>query len=636
MFKDMGELAPEFVQKIAHFDGNSQINEQEKEVISYLESYVRNMPPAYLNKLIEAIKEKLKNKELSKDQIRKECEASIRALSQEVEPKKEGRWFMDKISAFASDAKVQVEIFASRGDLIQVFRDGVNISIPVKEFEKEFKTHNIKDINSLGLANYFLHLNEKKWLTIEELISKFWSDKLLELGNIWSKGGNPAEGEKRLVAKSVLENNGLSGFVATIVALSSQESIVNQMTQLKKPEQQEAVILLLKDKHSTLRTKLKNDVKTELLKRKPPMNEEEANKKSEEVLTKILKHKSFESLTELYKEINNSSKELGIHLDKKATVASVKAVQKAGNEYETAVVQKSLMNEKNPEEQKKKKVQLQQLAHEKKSIEMASKVNNKIEESDISRIVSGEKKMEQVVAELRKKDKSFDQEYTAWEKEKAPHDDDEKKKKAPKEESNTKPKQSETWDVATAPIGKISDGIFDAMPLGTERDVRLSQGPNAPTIRIEKVSERQYYVTIAGNTMKMTSSELPGHISSCRFLQNTGLEAMMHIPPPHLTEIMQACSKDGNKVNDSDGNFSSKEKMLVLQAMAHILGIENIGSGVGMSTLRNNFKTALNNKGGWNPQEWFKKLAQIKWFMNDAGVINPELLKTAILAQKTA
>ena len=140
--------------------------------------------------------------------------------------------------------------------------------------------------------------------------------------------------------------------------------------------------------------------------------------------------------------------------------------------------------------------------------------------------------------------------------------------------------------------------MFDAMPVGVERDIRLSRDPSVPPIRIEKISKSKYYVNIAGNTMKMTSSELPGHITSCRFLQNTGLEAMMHIPPPHLTEIMQACSKDGSNVNDNDGDFSSKEKMLVLQAMAGTLGIKNIGSGVGMSTLRNNFKNALNIKGG--------------------------------------
>ncbi len=630
----MGELAPEFVQKIAHFDGNSQINEQEKEVISYLESYVRNMPPAYLNKLIEAIKEKLKNKELSKDQIRKECEASIRTLSEEVQPKKEGRWFMDKVSALASDAKVQLEILTSTDDLIQVFRNGTNISITVKEFEKELKTHNIRDINSLGLSNYFLHLSEKKWLTIERLIRTFWSNSLIELGNIWSKWGNPTEGKDRLIAKSALEKNGLTYFVATIVKLSSQDSIINQMSQLQKPEEQEAAILLLKDKHSSLRARLKNDVKTELLKKKPTMNEDEANKLSEGMLNKILKHRSFESLTELYKDIHKSSKELGINLDTKTTVASVKAVQKAENEYETAAVQKSLMNEKNPDEQKKKKVQLQKLEHEKKSIEMASKVNSKIEESDISRIVSGEKKMEQVVAELRKKDKTFDQEYTAWEKQKAPNEESEKKK-SPKQETDAKSKQPEISNKENKPIGRVSEAVLNDMPIGVERDIRLSRDPNAPTIHIEKISKSKYYVNIAGNTMKMSGPELKGHVTSCRLLQKTGLESMMHIPPPHLTEIMQACSKDGNKVDNSNGDFSAQEQMLFLKAMAHTLGIENIGAGVGIATLRKNFRNALSNKGGGNAQEWFKKLAQTKWFMNDAGVMNPGNFKAAIFKQKT-
>lgn len=80
----MGELAPEFKQKIANFDGNNQINTQEKDVIFYVESYARSMPPEYLNKLIDAIKEKLKDKQLSKDQIRIECESAINKLNNDL------------------------------------------------------------------------------------------------------------------------------------------------------------------------------------------------------------------------------------------------------------------------------------------------------------------------------------------------------------------------------------------------------------------------------------------------------------------------------------------------------------------------------------------------------------------------
>lgn len=84
----MGELAPEFKQKIANFDGHADIDSDEKAVIFYVESWARNMPPEYLDKLIDAIKEKLKDKQLSKDQIRVECESAVKALNHEIQEEK--------------------------------------------------------------------------------------------------------------------------------------------------------------------------------------------------------------------------------------------------------------------------------------------------------------------------------------------------------------------------------------------------------------------------------------------------------------------------------------------------------------------------------------------------------------------
>lgn len=80
----MGELAQEYKQKIAAFDNPSAVSEKEKDVIFYVESWARDMPPAYLNKLISAIEVKLKNKELSKDQIRQECQSARDKLNKEI------------------------------------------------------------------------------------------------------------------------------------------------------------------------------------------------------------------------------------------------------------------------------------------------------------------------------------------------------------------------------------------------------------------------------------------------------------------------------------------------------------------------------------------------------------------------
>lgn len=169
----MGELAPEFKQKIANSDGNNEMNNQEKDVIFYVESWARDMPPAYLNKLIDAIKEKLKNKQLSKDQIRIECENAINKLNDDLKKEKKDRTLLEKVKAGVSDVTTKVEILASTEDKIQIFRNGENTSITVKDFEKELKTSNEYIINPLGLANYFQYLHTKGTLTSEILMQKF-------------------------------------------------------------------------------------------------------------------------------------------------------------------------------------------------------------------------------------------------------------------------------------------------------------------------------------------------------------------------------------------------------------------------------------------------------------------------------
>lgn len=156
----------------------------------------------------------------------------------------------------------------------------------------------------------------------------------------------------------------------TIVKLNSEETIIHQIQGLRKPEEQDVVILLLKDKHDTLRQKLKNDIKSELMKKKPLMKEDEAGNISDQILEKILKHKSFESLTELYKEIDRTNKKFGIRLDQKETVKNTKAFQKTKNEYQTAILQKRLMSETDPKEQKKQQLRIQELQKEKRAIEM--------------------------------------------------------------------------------------------------------------------------------------------------------------------------------------------------------------------------------------------------------------------------
>lgn len=82
---NMGELAPEFKQKIADFDGDSAVSKQEKDIMFYVESYAWNMPPEYLNRLIDAIRAKLKDKECSKAQIGLECEKAINDLSKTIQ-----------------------------------------------------------------------------------------------------------------------------------------------------------------------------------------------------------------------------------------------------------------------------------------------------------------------------------------------------------------------------------------------------------------------------------------------------------------------------------------------------------------------------------------------------------------------
>lgn len=104
-------------------------------------------------------------------------------------------------------------------------------------------------------------------------------------------------------------------------------------------------------------------------------------------------------------------------------------------------------------------------------------------------------------------------------------------------------------------MGKVSEETLNTLSVGSKKMIRLSPDPDATPVEIEKIGPSRYRVIIGGNHTSMFPHELPGHIKSCRLLQNTGLEAMMSIQPSVLTEIMQACSKQGNGVNDNDGDF---------------------------------------------------------------------------------
>ena len=100
--------------------------------------------------------------------------------------------------------------------------------------------------------------------------------------------------------------------------------------------------------------------------------------------------------------------------------------------------------EKDPKKQAELDKKMKVLSYEQHEHAIARKINDKAKPAQIEALISGEKTIDQVVEQLRKEDKSFDLEYKKWEKEKAPHDNDEKKKKAPKEETDGKPKSSET------------------------------------------------------------------------------------------------------------------------------------------------------------------------------------------------
>ena len=76
----MGELAPEFKQKIANSDGDNEINNNERTAISYIEKWAWNMPPDRVKKLINAVTTILEQKKYETIDILKECEKALKVL----------------------------------------------------------------------------------------------------------------------------------------------------------------------------------------------------------------------------------------------------------------------------------------------------------------------------------------------------------------------------------------------------------------------------------------------------------------------------------------------------------------------------------------------------------------------------
>ena len=128
-----------------------------------------------------------------------------------------------------------------------------NFITKIDDFESNMKKNDMREVNSLTLWNYFLHL-EKEWkLNEENLIKIFWEENLIKLWEIWK---NPKPWYS-LKAKEILKDNHLT-YVIKIATLFWVETIEDFQAEYKKTNEEERteIIKRLKNKETKEREKL--------------------------------------------------------------------------------------------------------------------------------------------------------------------------------------------------------------------------------------------------------------------------------------------------------------------------------------------------------------------------------------------
>ena len=584
----MNELSQEFKQKIANFDNNPEMNTQEKDVLFYVESYARDMPTAYLDKLIKAIQEKLKNKQLTKTQIWKECEDAINELNRDMKNKKDSaETMLEKIGRFgniASELTVKNQLWFSPLDDLATHgfsdkwvhgynKEEWNFVRTIPEFEGILRsTNDVRNINSKALGNYFQYLAGKWQLKPEILLRKIKPEILMQLSRLWDSGWNQAEGKDRLLAKEALIKNNSDYIITVIITLGKPGNFIDQLKTLNTTEEQNTAILLLKENYNASQANFKKYLKKEFLQKNPNMKDAELEKISTEILEKVMKHEGIKWLPEIYKIVEQYNKKYNINLDWKSTASHTHTSQEFRSKVKVAESLAAGRNEKDPKRQAEFKKEVKKEERKIQDVLMAEKTNKKMTIADIQDLQSWKKTIEQVVEEFKKEDKKFAQEYSLWEKEKTKSDNESPNKPPLKQDPTESTSEKTRTSSATIPFNKINNGeVYSALLTTTSTPsemITITGDQNIFTIQLGGNPE---------NTIKLPQEHVQPYLESLKFLETLGLGYFIqNLSQKELSHLLMLTGKNGELVNTCDGTFDVQEQQHIADSFARLLGIKGV------------------------------------------------------------
>jgi len=284
----------------------------------------------------------------------------------------------------------------------------------IESFESELKNQDMKDINSLALANYIIYKTQIQ-IKDTELIKILWKNNLKQLWDIWKK-----EGKEYTIAKNRLRNKGKGKQIDTIMHIASifenPHSFINEVGNLNESER-ELVSIILKMNYNNIIKHLeeKIDQKVNQIKGKTLEEKETIKNEIESKMNNLIKNNV--NLEEVLLTIKSINKDYGIELNEKKTAQQVKAGQeditqekvvKNYNEHEKA--KKNWDTKKMKElEEERNKLSKQLLQNEKDQA-----IISKLTDEDIKE-VSEKWNLEEIIEKKRKEDKKFDAQLKQYE-----------------------------------------------------------------------------------------------------------------------------------------------------------------------------------------------------------------------------
>lgn len=305
-----------------------------------------------------------------------------------------------------------------------------NYLVKIKDFEQELQTKDIKDINSLALSNYFLYLDKIGWwITSEKLIKSFKPDSILWLKELWLDK-NDENDSKKQIAKEILSKNWVLGKIKNLIeTFSTTDSLLNSLqtnntwikiSEEEKKENLKLALIFIDRNINWIKDKLKNDIKEKLKKSNPSMKDWEIENIAKELIEKVSKYKKPEDIPEVLKIFNEYDEKYNIWLDiTKSTKDSV-LLQKAKAKENFLISHTDLIKAQESWDEEwilKAKKELEKRSQELKDAEISVKVSSKLTEEKSKDLISWKTNYEEFIAEERKKDKAFDEEFKKYEEE---------------------------------------------------------------------------------------------------------------------------------------------------------------------------------------------------------------------------